>query len=419
MISMIGIDHTTAPVDVRSLFAFRKSEMPNIMEGLKESFEAEGILILSTCNRTELWLSEAENIRKESSPEEKKKYILKEVCRVVNLNADDYIDAFIYREDEEAKEHLFWMTSGLKSAIIAEDQIISQVKDAAENARNLHFADGSLEVLFRKAVTAAKRVKTETVFHRANATAIEQALNMLAEEGFTVKNKKCLVIGNGEYGRLAAATLIEAGADVTVTIRQYHSGEVLIPKGAKAILYGDKYEVIKDCELIVSATSSPNYTLFADKLKECPRKHPMILIDLAVPRDIDPDIAQIDGCRIFDIDDFKSYDNPENSEAYKKAKAIIDEELDDFRTWYQYRNAIPLISKVGKTAAMDIGGRLEKPLRKYVAEEDNRDALTAKIENASEKVFSNLFFYLRDHLDEETFRKVLNCAWEQADNEYE
>ena len=106
-------------------------------------------------------------------------------------------------------------------------------------------------------MTAAKRVKTEVVFTHANSTAMDRAIAMLADTGYSLKGKTCMVIGNGEMGRLAALTLKRAGADVTVTVRQYRSGVVNIPEGCRRINYGDRMELFPSCDLVVSATSSP------------------------------------------------------------------------------------------------------------------------------------------------------------------
>lgn len=400
MIKMIGIDYTTAPVDIRSIFALRKSEMPETMEKLKHALGAAGVILLSTCNRMEVWVSS----RKEIGD------ILSALCSISGLNSDEYKTYFVARQDDDAARHLFRLTSGLKSAIVAEDQILAQVKDASDLARMHKLIDSPLEVLFRSAITAAKRIKTEVVFHRGNATAIEKAIMLVEKEYFSLAGRQVMVIGNGEYGRLASAQLLKAGAKVTVTIRQYHSGEVKIPEGASAILYGDKYQLFPECDLVVSATSSPNYTLFYDKVSQCPVGDKKILIDLAVPRDIDPEIRKLPGYVVYDIDDFQSELGSENADALQQADAIIEEELDVFRAWISFRDVIPMIDEIRADAAKDITARLEKPLRKLHDAEAEKEALKKSIEDASGKVIANLFYYLRDNLDEEVFQACIQAA---------
>ncbi len=402
MIEMLGIDHNNAPLEVRSLFTFRKQEKIDLMERVKTNLQAEGAVLLATCNRMELWVSGPE------AGEE----LLNELCAFKGLSSEDYAQYFRYRSGEEAISHLFALTCGLKSAIVAEDQILTQVKEALAFSREAYLSDSVLEVLFRMAVSAAKKVKTNVVFTHADNTAIDHALSMLARKGFTLQGKKCMVIGNGEYGRLAATTLARRGADVTVTVRQYHSGMVMIPEGCQMILYGDKMDLFPQCDLVVSATTSPNYTLFFDKVEPLKVDHPMILIDFAVPRDIDPDIAKLPGYTIYDIDDFQSDPGAVNEEAYAQAQAILDDQIHEFHLWMDYRDLVPHIGHIREAAVSDIHARLHREVRKILKEDDLAKKMEDRIDTASGKVVAKMMFMLRDALDEETFRRCVSVIEE-------
>ena len=251
-ISMIGIDHSMAPVDIRALFAFTRKNAGEAMEKLKEQPGIDGCIILSTCNRLEVWAS---------VDDEAELSLYKELCKLKNINDDQYEIYFTKREGHAAVEHLFYLASGLKSQILGEDQILTQVKDALGIAREHFTTDGALEVLFRMAVTAGKKIKTEVPFSHGNPSVIHQAIEMLDRQGYCVQDKVCMVIGNGEMGKVAAQALMEAGADVTVTVRQYRSGMVNIPFGCKRINYGERMDYLPKCDLVVSATASPNFTL--------------------------------------------------------------------------------------------------------------------------------------------------------------
>lgn len=402
MIKMIGIDFTTASLDIRSAIAIKKSELERLVERLKKSLALKGIVILNTCNRLEIWISgdvDAEEL-------------LQEFCALKNIEAEEYRRYFKVRDEEEAISHLMWLTCGLKSAIIAEDQILTQVKQAIDFARQNRFCDSTLDVLFRTAITAAKRVKTEVVFSRANASAIDQALHLLRDSGKELTHMKCLVIGNGEYGRLVANTLVANGADVTVTIRQYHSGEVLIPKGCKTILYGERYQVLPECQLVVSATASPNYTLKYEAVKQSIQENQMFLLDLAVPRDIEPKISELPQCQLYNIDDFQSQLSPDNEQALLQAEQIIHQHIAEFRNWYDYREVVPLIAQIRSRAVKDMGLRLEKPMRRLSVEEKEKEILLQQMEDAAGKVFANLFYQMRDVLEEEEFKKCVKAVWE-------
>ena len=157
-------------------------------------------------------------------------------------------------------------------------------------------------------MTGAKKVKTELILSTANASAVELAIKRLVDSGVDFTGKKCLVIGNGEMGKRAANALRALTEDVTVTVRQYRSGVVEIPKDCKRINYGERYNLIPECDIVVSATSSPNVTIRKEELVSCGVKPGTIFIDLAVPRDIEPEIREINGLTLYDIDDFRHGD---------------------------------------------------------------------------------------------------------------
>ena len=378
-ISMIGIDHNMAPVDIRAKFAFTKKNAGEAMEKIKNQNGIYGCVILSTCNRLEVWAS---------VDDEEDVCLYDCLCKIKGITEDSYRQYFVERKDQEAVEHLFYLTSGLKSQIIGEDQILTQVKDALNLARENFAADGVLEVLFRMAATAGKRIKTEVPFSHGNPSVIHQAIGFLAEKGYSLRDKTCMVIGNGEMGKVAAQALQEAGADVTVTIRQYRSGVVNIPLGCKRINYGDRMEYMPKCDLVVSATASPNFTLKEELFQGIRTKDDLILIDLAVPRDIEEVPAELQ----------------ENLEA---AGAIVREQMDEFFQWLDGRDLIPRIQDIKDEAVNDLNLRIAKILKKTPMEEDDRQNLVHAVDTAAGKVVNKLIFGLRDSLNQEIF---LECV---------
>ena len=397
-IRMVGIDHSRAPVDVRAWFSFTKKSAAAGMERLKEKEGINGVIILSTCNRMELWASVDETWSGS---------LVEELCLLKELDPTEFAEYFTVREEREAAEHLFYLACGLKSRILAEDQIITQIKDALSWSREHFCTDNVLEVLFRKAVTAAKKVKTQIVFSHANTTAMDSAVAMLHDRGFSLKGRKCMVIGNGEMGRLAALSLIKAGADVTVTVRQYRSGMVSIPLGCSRINYGDRMEYLPSCDLVVSATASPNYTLRREEFEGVCLDHPLILIDLAVPRDIDPQLKELEQIEMYNIDDFRLTGLEGQEEALKGASCILEEELEEFFSWYSGRDLIPRIQEIQKDAAQDLELRLGKIIRKLPLEADEQEKLRQNIRSAAQKVVNKMMFGLRDVMDQEAF---LECV---------
>lgn len=398
-IFMLGIDHNMAPVDIRALFAFTRKNTGEALLKLKKEPGICGCIILSTCNRLELWVSTEENEKPE---------LYQWLRRLKGIEGEEYRKYFISRENEEAVEHLFYLTSGLKSQILGEDQILTQVKDALSFAREEFTTDSVLEVLFRMAVTAGKKIKTEVPFSHGNPSVIHQAIRFLEEGGYHVRNKVCMVIGNGEMGKMAAQTLREAGADVTVTIRQYRSGVVNIPVGCSRINYGERMDYLPECDLVVSATASPNYTLTEELFEDVRVERPMILIDLAVPRDIDPEIRKKENITLYDMDSFRTSETPkELADNLEAAGKIVKEQMEEFSQWLDGRDIIPRIQEIKADAVEDLNLRIEKIFRKTPMEDSDRENLKKAVDTAAGKVVNKLIFGLRDSLNQDVF---LECV---------
>ena len=398
-IFMLGIDHNMAPVDIRALFAFTRKNTGEALLKLKKEPGICGCIILSTCNRLELWVSTEENEKPE---------LYQWLCRLKGIEGEEYRKYFISRENEEAVEHLFYLTSGLKSQILGEDQILTQVKDALSFAREEFTTDSVLEVLFRMAVTAGKKIKTEVPFSHGNPSVIHQAIRFLEEGGYHVRNKVCMVIGNGEMGKMAAQTLREAGADVTVTIRQYRSGVVNIPVGCSRSNYGERMDYLPECDLVVSATASPNYTLTEELFEDVRVERPMILIDLAVPRDIDPEIRKKENITLYDMDSFRTSETPkELADNLEAAGKIVKEQMEEFSQWLDGRDIIPRIQEIKADAVEDLNLRIEKIFRKTPMEDSDREKLKKAVDTAAGKVVNKLIFGLRDSLNQDVF---LECV---------
>ena len=208
-IKMIGIDHNKASVEYREMFSFTKAGIREALEILKDETGIDGAVILSTCNRLELWISAKEGVDIS---------LYDELCSLKHITEGDYRNLFVIRQDEEAITHLFETACGLRSKIIGDDQIISQVKDALSLSREVFCTDKVLETLFRNAIAAGKKVKTDVHLTNNDASAVTGTIKLLKRQGYDISSLTCMVIGNGEMGKLAANALIAEGADVTVSV---------------------------------------------------------------------------------------------------------------------------------------------------------------------------------------------------------
>ena len=398
-IQMVGIDHSRAGIDVRSIFSFTKKGIESAFEYVKTLKGVEGCIILSTCNRMELWISIKEDAEVS---------LVSELCSIKKVSEEKYEKYFVCRDGREAVSHLFRLSCGLESRILGEDQILTQVKDALGIAREHFTTDGALEVLFRMAVTAGKKIKTEVPFSHGNPSVIHQAIQMLEKQGYSVAGKVCMVIGNGEMGKVAAQALEEAGADVTVTVRQYRSGVVNIPFGCKRINYGERMEYLPKCDLVVSATASPNFTLREELFEDLELEKNIILIDLAVPRDIEPEVGRFEGVTLFDMDSFRMDETPaELQENLEAAGKIVREQMDEFFKWLDGKELIPRIQEIKENAVNDFNLRIMKPLKNSPLEEEDKEKLMSAVDKAMEKVVNKMLFGLRDSMNEKAF---LECV---------
>lgn len=398
-ISMIGIDHDKAPVDIRALFAFTKKNAGDAMEKLKETAGIQGCIILSTCNRLEIWASHEEEL---------KVSLYQSLCQLKNIEDDSYESYFISRTDREAVEHLFYLAGGLKSQILGEDQILTQIKDALNLAREHFTTDSVLEVLFRMAVTTGKKIKTEAPLAHGNPSVIHQAVAYLEEQGYSMRGKTCMVIGNGEMGKVAAQTLRDAGANVTVTVRQYRSGMVSIPIGCSRIHYGERMNFLPNCDVVVSATASPNFTLREELFQDISLNKPLILLDLAVPRDIEPSLGVMKNITLYDMDSFRTDKlSPEAHESLIKASAIVEDQMNEFYQWLDGRDVIPRIQDIREEAVQDLNLRIEKIIRKTPMRDSDRESLLKAVDSAAGKVVNKMIFGLRDNLNQDAF---LDCV---------
>lgn len=333
---MAGID-ASAPFEEREKLSLVRGQVQAMLPRIAEQTGCAAVL-LATCSRTELYLH-AEGERALPDPAEA-------LCRAAGVAASAFVTR---REGADAVRHLMHVAAGMQSQIFGDDQIVSQVKDAVALAREAKTTDAVLDTLFRRAVTAGKRVRTETRLTGVPASAAEVGVRR-AERFFGSLAGRCaVVIGNGEMGRLAARALVRAGSEVTVTLRTYRHGETLVPQGCGTVPYARRLDAIEGADLIVSATTSPHFTLTAAQMQTllCP---PRLLLDLAMPRDIESTAAGAQTA-LFNLDDLGDLGDADDT-SRETAECILDEETREFFAWLNYRAALPLIAKI-KSAAIE------------------------------------------------------------------
>lgn len=332
---MTGIDFVHAPLEKREAVSLVRGQVQALLPCIAAQKGVQGCVLLATCNRTELYLHGAEGTQLDA---------LAVLAEAAGFDAAEYRGCSITRIGEDAVHHLMQVAAGLESQIFGDDQIVSQVKGAVALAREAKTVDAVLDTLFRRAVTAGKRVRTETRLTGVPASAAEVGARRAAQFFGSLEGKRAVVIGNGEMGRLAAYTLRAQGCAVTVTLRSYHHGETVVPAGCATWPYDTRCEVLDGADLAVSATTSPHFTLTAEQVAAM-RNPPRLLLDLAMPRDIEQAVGEDGRVRLLNLDDLGDLGD-HNAEAREVAMRILGEEEQAFYEWYGYRQALPLIAAV-------------------------------------------------------------------------
>lgn len=404
VLQMLGIDYEKADLDVRSIFSFQKHKASEALVYLKEEYPIKGAVLISTCNRTELYVSSQKGIEN-----------LKEIfCSLKNVTEKNYGEYIAQREGEDAVHHLFQLTCGMKSKIFGEDQIITQVKDALSCAREVQTTDAHIERVFMRAITAAKKVKTQVHLTAVKASVIQEMKKVLLNDLGNIKNKKCLVIGNGEIGRLAARNMAEDGALVTVTLRSYKTGQAEIPEGCSVIDYYERYSVIEDFDIIISATTSPHHTIKYEECKDIFKKdRNYIFVDLAVPRDISPEFENEKNIILYNIDSLGGVSESEkDNKAVAEAIEIINEYEEKLRQEESVKEYIGTIQSVSKAGGELSYYRIKKELNK-MEKSQTSEKLEELIKYGAEKTISAMLFELQKGLPTEYWQACLQIIKEE------
>lgn len=345
-IVLVGLNHKSAPLEVREKVSLSKPKILQIADDIKGCPSISGCAILSTCNRTEFYFNTSD-----------KAVGMAEIGQIIEQKsglAIEKIDPFLYKEyDYKAVDHLFSVAAGLDSMILGESQIQGQVQDAYEIALDTGMSDSIINTLFMNALTVGKRVRTETQIDR-QAVSISSAAVELAKNIFnSLDDKEVLVLGAGETSELTARHLVSNGIkSILVANRTYERAYHLASEfDGEAIRLDDLPKHIDQTDIIISSTASPKYLLTKDNLEPYlkDRKKTLLLIDIAVPRDIEPALSELENVLVYDIDDLQNVVttnlNYRKQEAIE-ARKIVDEELDDFFFWLDSLWVVPTIVKM-------------------------------------------------------------------------
>lgn len=390
---MAGINYLNATVEIRESFSMTNEEIRKALSFLHETYPEAGFLILHTCNRTELWVSEEDTKSLGLSAAQL-------LCDINDLSYKTYQKQITSLKNMSAIEYLFELASGLHSQILGDDQIISQVKRAQDAAREQKAIDSVLENLFRSAVTAAKRVKTELEIRNIDTSVSAAVVTLLKKEKVKLEGASCLILGNGEIARCTAEELLRENSEVIMTLRRHNADkvQVILPSDIQAVPYENRYLHVRNADIIISATKSVHQTLKKDDLLPVLGDKPKTLVDLAIPRDIDPEIAELPNISYHNMDSFISKQSAYRNSILETAQKMFKEPIKQFEQWYAFRKWIPTIQNISKSVADENQERLSARLSQTLPNRKLREDVLSYVRLTTEKTVSKLLYGLREEL---------------------
>ena len=384
-LTLVGLSHKTAPIEIREKLTFPADRQAESLAALTSGDHVAEAVILSTCNRTEVYaVVAAEGAGKDA--------VIGFLADAHGLDRHELI-RYLYLVDGSAVvRHLFRVSASLDSMVVGEAQVLGQVKEAYDHAIGCDCTSRVFNKLFRQSFEVGKRVRTETDIGE-NAVSISYAAVELAKKVFEdLEGTTIMIVGAGKMSELTAKHLVSCGvARVLVANRTYERAvEFAGRTGGEAVPYEDLFDRLHDVDIVISSTAATEYVIgkesVADALKH--RSRPLFMIDIAVPRDIDPAVNDLRGVFLYDIDDLQGVVDSNLEERMReaqRAETIIEEEIATFAAWLESMEVVPTVAAIRAQAERIRQSELEKAIKRLggLSEKELKtvDALTASIVN--------------------------------------
>lgn len=398
-LGVLGLNHNTAPVNVRENFAVKNENLEEIYKKITLDENIIEICILSTCNRVEYYVVTDFSCCQKYN-------IVNLISNYCGLDGDDLNKYTYFKIGDEAVKHIFSVASGLDSLVLGEPQIFGQVKTAFENSKKFGGFGSYLNKLAEFTLKTAKKVRTDTGISE-NPVSVSYAAVELSKKIFSDLNEaKALIIGAGEMCELATRHLVGSGiGSITVTNRTFEKAKNLADEfNGNAFSFDQLHDRLWEADIIISSTGANDFIVTANMMKNAMSKRkfrPMFFIDIAVPRDIDPKGAEIANVYVYDIDDLKSVveaNKKEREKEAKKALEIINSAAISFDQSLEVLKVAPIIKDLRKTFE---DARIEE-LRKYcdknkVTDPDEIAKLNHLVCSTINKILHTPFTNLKHH----------------------
>lgn len=346
-ISLTGLSHQTAPVALRERFAFTPDELPDILPRLGKKFD--GAAVLSTCNRTELYITDAKPIAQRG--------VIQAIAEVRGEPVPEG-SPFYHHEGVDAARHLFRVAAGIESLVVGESEILGQVRAAFSAATAAKTSNPVLARLLHAAIRAGRRARSETEVGAHGLSVSATAVALVRQALGDLRRKTVLVVGAGDAARLTARALASAGtARILVTTRTFERAQDIAGElGAFAYPFGQLRDLLGEADIVISSTSAPGRVIEAADVESAlsgRSGRSLALVDIAVPRDIDPAAALLPGVRLFDIDDLQARAEENRQARLQEVAAveeIVEQEVARFAEWLRQNSATPTIAGLERRA---------------------------------------------------------------------
>jgi len=372
---LVGVNHKTTPVEIREKLAFTKGKIEESVDRLFNFPDIIEHTILSTCNRVEIYA-------RANCQDSAIKAIKQFICDFHEVSPVELEDHFYSYRNEEAVEHLFRVSSSLDSMILGEAQILGQVKDAYSLAKDLRSTGLVLNQLFEKAFSIAKKVREETGIAERSVSISSAAVELAQKIFDDLENRTVMLVGTGEMAELAAKHLISYGVKtVYVTSRTYdRAANLARTLNGSALDFEAFKNELHRADIVITSTSAPNFIIKKEMVEKAihERKNkPIFFIDIAVPRDIEPDVNDLENIYLYDIDDLHvvvSANMKEREKEADNAMNFISQEVTKFNNWVGTLDAVPTIVEIRKKAENIRKQEIEKTLKKisHLSEDDKK-----------------------------------------------
>jgi glutamyl-tRNA reductase len=348
MIGIIGLNHKTAPVAIRESASFAEEDAAAFIRQLCRSTVVEEAVVLSTCNRTEIYFQ---------APAADHVTLSRDVIKAVRTYKkieDEIADYFYMYHDLHAVEHLFSVAAGLNSLVLGENQVLGQVKEAYRISATRGCTGTVLNRLFHKSFEAGKRVRAETAMNEGASSVSSAAVELAARSFGTIEGCSVLLIGAGETGELVLQSLADRGStSICVTNRTHERACMLAEKYQTTFCDYDAFrEQLPLCDIVVVSTGAKDPIIKKDEIEEIVEKRngkTLFLIDLSVPRNVEEGVGKLENVIVYNIDDLEEVvaDNYGNRRSeIEKARAVIEEIRDEFMNWVTTLNLSPTIEQL-------------------------------------------------------------------------